>query len=58
MTEADFVPLRRFADAMQAQMAADATRHEEQQMHLPLSVQNVERLVDTLDQVEVGASGP
>jgi hypothetical protein len=35
----------------------NAARHEEEQMDLPLSLQNVERLVDAFDQIQIGAVG-
>jgi hypothetical protein len=38
-------------------VAAHAAGHEEQEMYLPLAVENVERLVDALDQIEVASAG-
>jgi hypothetical protein len=37
-------------------VAAHAAGHEKQEVHLPLAVQDVERLVDALDQIEVAAT--
>src|SRR6266550_2501995 len=42
----------------QAAVTAHAARHEEQEVYLPLALQDVERLVDALDQVEVAAARP